>query len=108
VPAGFSPDSDPASLLHGWISGPRHKCECRHRSRCRELRRAARVMPRGTARLTLREVEPRDAALLIALRTDADVRRYLGGPMTLDAATAMADVNISDPSWLRDRALARR
>jgi [ribosomal protein S5]-alanine N-acetyltransferase len=53
-----------------------------------------------TPRLRLREVEQRDAALLIALRTDPDVRRYLGGPMTLDAAMTMADLNISHSYWL--------
>ena len=48
-----------------------------------------------TARLTLREVGADDVALLIALRTDPEVRRYLGGPMSLDEATAMAALNIS-------------
>lgn len=48
-----------------------------------------------TPRLTLRDLSEDDAALLIALRTDPAVRRYLGGPMTLDAATTQAQVNIS-------------
>jgi RimJ/RimL family protein N-acetyltransferase len=55
---------------------------------------AARSVTLATPRLTLREVGPDDAALLVALRTDPDVRRYLGGPMTVEAATTMADVNV--------------
>jgi ribosomal-protein-alanine N-acetyltransferase len=38
--------------------------------------------------------------LLIALRTDPTVRRYLGGPMTHEAAAALAHFNIAHPHWL--------
>jgi RimJ/RimL family protein N-acetyltransferase len=53
-----------------------------------------------TPRLALREVAEGDEALLVALRTDSEVRRYLGGPMTLDAATASAELTISYAHWL--------
>jgi ribosomal-protein-alanine N-acetyltransferase len=50
-----------------------------------------------TARLTLRSVEARDRDLLVALRVDPDVRRYLGGPMSLDDAGSVAELNIAHP-----------
>lgn len=48
-----------------------------------------------TSRLVLREVNADDIGLLIALRVDTEVRRFLGGPMGLNDATAMAELNIA-------------
>lgn len=50
-----------------------------------------------TSRLVLREVNADDMELLIALRVDAEVRRFLGGPMSLDEARSMAELNIAFP-----------
>jgi ribosomal-protein-alanine N-acetyltransferase len=53
-----------------------------------------------TDRLTLRELGNGDTALLVALRTDEDVRRYLGGATDIAMAARLADVNISHPQGL--------
>jgi ribosomal-protein-alanine N-acetyltransferase len=50
-----------------------------------------------TSRLVLREVNADDMELLIALRVDPEVRRFLGGPMSLDEAKSMAELNIAFP-----------
>jgi [ribosomal protein S5]-alanine N-acetyltransferase len=47
-----------------------------------------------TARLTLHEVGEGDAAFLVTLRTDPIVRRYLGGPMTVDEATSQTELTV--------------
>ena len=46
-----------------------------------------------TRRLLLRAVDEGDAEFLVALRTDPTVRRYLGGAMRPDAATAVVEGN---------------
>jgi RimJ/RimL family protein N-acetyltransferase len=46
-----------------------------------------------TSRLVLREVNADDAGLLVALRVDPEVRRFLGGPMSLDEAKSMAELS---------------
>ena len=53
-----------------------------------------------TERLTLREPRASDTALLVALRTDQNVRRHLGGPLDLATATKLAEANISHPHGL--------
>jgi [ribosomal protein S5]-alanine N-acetyltransferase len=50
-----------------------------------------------TPRLVLREVAAGDMELLVALRVDPEVRRYLGGPMSFDQAKSMAELNIAYP-----------
>jgi ribosomal-protein-alanine N-acetyltransferase len=50
-----------------------------------------------TSRLVLRELNAHDMELLIALRVDPEVRRFLGGPMSLDEAKSMAELNIAYP-----------
>jgi len=50
-----------------------------------------------TPRVVLREPEPGDLSFLVALRTDPDVRRYLGGALADDAAAALAQLNLSRP-----------
>jgi RimJ/RimL family protein N-acetyltransferase len=47
-----------------------------------------------TARLTLHEVGEDDAAFLVTMRTDPAVRRYLGGPMSVDEATAQTELTV--------------
>jgi ribosomal-protein-alanine N-acetyltransferase len=41
-----------------------------------------------------------DAAFLISLRTDPEVRRYLGGAMTVEAATKQTELTIGYAHWL--------
>jgi len=53
-----------------------------------------------TERLTLREPGNGDEPLLVALRTDENVRRYLGGALDVANATLLAEVNISRPDGL--------
>src|SRR5579862_8928305 len=53
-----------------------------------------------TERLTLRTLGNGDKDLLVALRTDAAVRRYLGGPMDVATATQLAEANIAYPNGL--------
>ncbi|MBV8951588.1 MAG: GNAT family N-acetyltransferase [Actinobacteria bacterium] len=48
-----------------------------------------------TRRLALRGVCHDDKELLVALRTDPHVRKYLGGPTTLADANAMVEANIA-------------
>ena len=50
-----------------------------------------------TERLTLRELGSGDTALLVALRTDEAVRRYLGGAMDAATTTRLVEVSISNP-----------
>jgi [ribosomal protein S5]-alanine N-acetyltransferase len=53
-----------------------------------------------TERLTLRALGDGDAALLVALRTDAAVRRYLGGPMDVATAVRHAELTVAYPEGL--------
>ena len=50
-----------------------------------------------TSRLVLREVTADDMDLLIALRVDPEVRRFLGGPMSLDEAKSLAELSVVYP-----------
>ena len=53
-----------------------------------------------TERLTLRELGRGDMALLVALRTDEAVRRYLGGAIDATTAAQLAEVTLSHPKGL--------
>lgn len=58
-------------------------------------------MQLNTTRLELRPPEPGDFAEFLRLRTDAGVRRYLGGPMSESAA--WKQFGLARTSWLLGR-----
>jgi ribosomal-protein-alanine N-acetyltransferase len=55
--------------------------------------------PLRTSRILIRSPRPGDEPALVALLTDADVRRYVGGALDHDAAQERAAARVAQPGW---------